>query len=97
MKCNLLGNGDFPTNSGAECDAYVADKQSAFDDAKKKDIIGYVGVGVGAAVLVTGVVILLTGERANEYAALPSEHSRGPRLSCSFGPGNFGASLAGSF
>jgi hypothetical protein len=92
--CNLFS---VPANSRAECDAYVDEKQTAYDDAKKKDIIGYVGLGVGGAVLVTGVVILLTGESANEYAALPSSQSRRPRLSCSFGPGNFGASLAGSF
>jgi len=84
-------------NSPAECQAYVDDKQSAYDSAKKKDVIGYVGIGVGAAALVTGVVVLLTGESANEYAALPAGQSRRPRLSCSFGPGNFGASLAGSF
>lgn len=95
--CNLLKEFEGPANSEAECNAYVADKESAYNDAKKKDVIGYVGVGVGAAVLVTGVVILLTGESANEYAALPSGQSRRPRLSCSFGPGNFGASLAGSF
>jgi PEGA domain len=90
--CDFAGG-----NSQAECNAYVDDKQSAYDDAKKKDLIGYVGIGVGAAALVTGVVILLTGESAHEYAALPAEQSRWPRLSCNFGPGSFGAALAGSF
>jgi hypothetical protein len=95
--CNLLGNenGD-PTNSGAECDAYVADKQSAYDDAKKKDIIGYVGIGVGAAVLVTGVVVLLTGESAHEYAAAGSP-LRKPRWALTGGPGDWGAGLSASF
>lgn len=95
--CNIFNEFKGPVSSAAECNAYVADKESAYSDAKKKDVIGYVGVGVGAAVLVTGVVILLTGERANEYAALPSGPSQRPRLSCFFGPGNVGASLAGSF
>jgi hypothetical protein len=95
--CNVFAVEGSPVNTPAECQAYVDDKQSAYDNAKKKDVIGYVGIGVGAAVLVTGVVVLLTGESAHEYAALPRPQSRGPRLSCSFGPGNFGAALAGSF
>lgn len=92
--CNLFST---PVNSVGECQAYVDDKQSAYDSAKTKDVIGYVGIGVGAAALATGVIVLLTGESANEYAALPAGQSRRPRLSCSFGPGNFGASFAGSF
>jgi hypothetical protein len=84
-------------NIPAECQAYVDDKQSAYNDAKKKDVIGYVGIGVGAAALVTGVVVLLTGESANEYGALSPGQSRRPRLAWGPGPGNFGASLSGSF
>jgi hypothetical protein len=86
------------TNTPAECDAFVADKQSAYDDAKKKDIIGFVGIGVGAAVAVTGVVILLTGPGKDEYGALSPEKSRRPRWALTGGPGNLGGlGLAGSF
>jgi hypothetical protein len=98
-------NNELATNTGhclltiltTECQAYVDGKQSDYDDAKRKDIVGYVGIGVGAAVLVTGVVVLLTGQSANEYAALPRERSRRPRLAFSGGPGNFGAALSGAF
>lgn len=88
-----FASGDDPDN----CTAIAAEKKKAYDDAKKRDLIGYVGVGVGAAVLVTGVVVLLTGESADEYAALPGERTKWPRLSYSFGPGNVAAALTGSF
>jgi len=52
---------------------------------------------VGAAVLVTGVVVLLTGESAHEYAAVPAEKSRRARWALTGGPGNFGAALTASF
>jgi hypothetical protein len=98
-------NQELATNTGhclltiltTECQAYVDGKQSDYDDAKRKDIIGYVGIGVGAAALVTGVVVLLTGPSANEYGALAPQKSRRPQLAFSGGPGNFSAALVGSF
>jgi hypothetical protein len=94
----LPPNCDFKNGqSPQDCQAYVDGKQAAYDDAKKKDVIGFVGIGVGAAVLVTGVVVLVTGQSANEYAALPTEKSRRPRFAFSGGPGNFGATLTGAF
>jgi hypothetical protein len=81
-------------NSKDECQDYVDGKQSEYDSAKNRDVIGYVGIGVGAAALVTGVVFLLTGESADKYA---SRRSAAPRLAFSGGPGNFGALLTGSF
>jgi len=96
--CNTLNSDpNFPTNSPAECDAYIASKQSAYDSAKNKDIIGFVGIGVGAAALVTGVVVLLTGPSANEYASVPAQQTRRPRWALTGGPGNFGAGLTASF
>lgn len=75
------------------CQAFVDGKQSDYDDAKKKDIVGYVGIGVGAAALVTGVVILLTGEKADEYNAARAR----PRFALASGPGNAGLGLSGWF
>jgi len=98
--CNLLGVIDdpsIPTQSQDTCNAYVADKQSAYDSAKNKDIIGFVGIGVGAAAIVTGVVVLLTGPGPDEYGALDPEKSRRSRFALTGGPGNFGAALSGSF
>ncbi len=88
-----FANGDDPQ----VCTAIRDDKQSAYDDAKKKDAIGFIGIGVGAAVLVTGVVVLLTGERAGQYAADPEVRPHRLRLALTGGPGNFGAALTGLF
>ncbi len=98
-------NQELATNTGhclltiltSECQSYVDDKQAAYNSAKNKDVIGYVGIGVGAAVLITGVVVLLTGESASEYAALSLERSRRPRFAFSGGPGNLSAALTGAF
>jgi PEGA domain len=83
------------SNTPAECQAYVDEKQSEYDDAKRKDVIGFVGIGVGAAALVTGAVFLLTGEDTDKYASLPK--GRRPSLALSAGPGSWGAVLRGSF
>jgi PEGA domain len=84
-------------NSPDECNAYTASKQSAYDSAKNKDVIGFVGIGVGAAAIVTGVVVLLTGPGKDEYGALDPEKSRRSRFALTTGPGNFGAGLSASF
>ncbi|MDF3065343.1 MAG: hypothetical protein K0R38_944 [Polyangiaceae bacterium] len=82
-------------NTPAECQAYVDEKQTEYDNAKGRDLIGFVGIGVGAAALVTGVVFLLTGEDSNKYASAPSK--RAPNIAFSAGPGSWGATLSGSF
>jgi hypothetical protein len=95
---NLPPNCDFANgNDPVACDAEVDNKQSAYDSAKNKDIIGFVGIGVGAAALVTGVVVLLTGPGADEYGALSPEKSRRSRWAFTGGPGNLGAGLSASF
>ena len=78
--------------------AYVAEKKSDYDDAKRKDIIGYVGIGVGAALTVTGVVFLLTGEDADKFGAAPSSSTASrPRWTLAAGPGDVGLGVLGSF
>ena len=92
--CSLL-DGD---NRPAECDEYVAGKESAYDDAKQKDIIGYVGLGVGGALIVTGVVFLLTGEDADRFGSLlPERAPRRLQLTWLGGPDQLGVGLHGSF
>jgi hypothetical protein len=86
------------TNSQEECDAFVASARQKFDSAKSKDVIGFVGIGVGAAVAVTGLVLLLTGDDPGRYDKPPSNKlSRrpppGPRFMVGPGPGHFGGSL----
>jgi len=78
----------------ADCQAYVDDKQAKYNSAKNRDIIGYVGIGVGAAALVTGVVFLLTGESGDDYA---SASPLRPRFAFSGGPSSGFATLSGVF
>lgn len=71
------GNGDVQdcnTTSGGNadvCNALVKDFEARYDSARNeasaKDLVGYVGVGVGAAALVTGVVLLVTGDDPDRY------------------------------
>lgn len=81
-------------NTPAECQAYVDEKQSEYDSAKGRDVIGFVGIGVGAAALVTGAVFLLTGEDSDKYA---SRSPGRPNLAFSAAPAGWGAALTGSF
>jgi hypothetical protein len=75
-------------NDREECNAHLAAQRTAYDDAKSKDVVGYVGLGVGAAVAVVGGVLLLTGEPADKYARR-SAVARGLRFTA-------GPTLAGS-
>ena len=80
------------------CNAYVDDAQARRDSARNKDIVGYVGIGVGSAALVTGVVLLLTGESSHRYDPPKSEDaSKGRRFALTPGPGQFGLGLAAAF
>ena len=71
--------------------------QSDYDAAKTRELIGFVGIGVGAAAIATGVIVLLTGPGADEYGALDPQKSRRSRFAFTSGPGNFGAGLRASF
>jgi hypothetical protein len=77
----------------AECNAYVAEHKQKLDDTEARDVIGYVGIGVGAAVLATGVVLLVTGEDTSRYERPRSARRPAPRLLVSAGPGIIGAGL----
>jgi hypothetical protein len=81
------------------CTDYLDTKQSDYDNAKQKDIIGYVGLGVGGALVVTGVVFLLTGEDADEYGWLVPGAPAKQRVQLSWqaGPDQLGVGLHGSF
>jgi len=67
---------NFPTQLQGHCDDFLASKQSAYDSAKGKDIIGFVGIGVGAAAIVTGVVVLLTARQRRLRRARAREITR---------------------
>jgi hypothetical protein len=92
--CNILGG----VNTRDECQAYVDETKSELDAAERKDIIGYVGIGVGAALTVTGVVFLLTGEDADKFGSAPSSSTASrARWTLAAGPGDVGLGVLGSF
>ncbi len=85
-----------PDQTQMQCDQARADAQSKVDAGRTKSIAGFVGIGVGGAVAVTGLVLLLTGDDPDQY-----EHPRaglpGARFALRTGPGEIGASLSASF
>ena len=92
--CNISGANGNPDQCNA--DRIAAAKN--LDNAKSKDVIGYVGIGVGGAVAITGVVLLLTGESSSRFDAPKSEDaSKRRRLALTPGPGQFGLGLLTSF
>ncbi|HVW30827.1 MAG TPA: PEGA domain-containing protein [Polyangiaceae bacterium] len=75
------------------CDTAFANAQNKYDSGKTLVTTGYIGIGVGGALLVTGVVLLLTGESTDKYDH-PASHTLGknrpPKFALVPGPGQFG-------
>jgi hypothetical protein len=87
------------TGDAAACNQIVADAQANYDSIKSRDIIGYIGIGVGAAAFVTGIVVLVTGDDPHRYDR-PSHDlgaSTKPRFALTPGPGQVGTGFAVSF
>ena len=86
--------------NSALCDKTRSDAASKVDNTKTLRTVGFVGIGVGSAVAVTGLVLLITGGPPDKY-----EHSnergvgkaRESRFSIVPGPGQFGSGLRMSF
>ena len=89
----VIANGDRPD----VCQALLDDTESSYTHTKNRDAFGYVGLGVGAAAIATGVVVPLTGPGKDEYASSAPEKLSRPRLAFTGGPGNWGAVLSGAF
>ncbi len=76
------------------CDKGFSDAQNKYSSAKGLITGGYVGIGVGGALLVTGVVLLLTGEDSDRFDH-PETHSlgrksQGPSFAVVPGPASSG-------
>ncbi len=83
-----------------QCNARLLDAQSRSNSASDRRTLGFVGVGVGAAVAAAGVVILLTGESSHRFDA-PEEtaahRTRRTGLLVLPGPGQAGLALGAAF
>ncbi len=70
------------------------------DSVKNRDIIGYVGIGVGGAAVVTGVILLVTGGDPGKYDKPTSRslgHNDGPKFALTPGPGQIGTGFSVTF
>jgi hypothetical protein len=56
-----------------QCEATLDGSYDTLQDAKHRNIIGYVGVGVGGAAVVTGVVLWLLAKDPSRYRTQPGE------------------------
>jgi hypothetical protein len=80
------------------CDRARADAQGKVDSATTLRAAGWVGVGVGGAVAVSGLVLLLTGDDPDKYdRPRTTGRNPGPRLTVAGGPGLLGAELRVAF
>ena len=85
-----------PDQTQYQCDLARSNAQNDVDHGKSTANVGYVGIGVGAAVAVTGVVLLLTGDDPNKYDEKRAVAPK-PRWALLPGPGQFGAALGATF
>lgn len=91
--CDLSGGEPFE-----QCNLNVQNAEDAYDSAKARDIPGYVMIGVGAAALGTGIVLLLTGESAHRFdPPTNSAKVKAPSWAFAPGPGQFGLGLSTTF
>lgn len=80
------------------CDAWVDAKFEILDDKSKRDVFGWLGVGVGAAAIGTGVVLLLTGDDPDRYSPERPEIARPRLVPLAWGaPGGGGLGARASF
>jgi hypothetical protein len=75
------------------CNEAILSAQDKFDGAKGRDVIGYIGIGVGAAATGLGLYFLLTGDNPNKYDKKPTPDLIGS-LTPRFAVGPRGAALA---
>jgi hypothetical protein len=89
-----------PTTPFADCDAELSTRYDNLQSAKSLTKVGYILMGAGAAVAVTGVVLLLTGDDVSRYETRRGDPAaRGPTVLpiVSLGPGEGWFALRGAF
>jgi hypothetical protein len=95
-----LASGAATVQNPAACSAIADDADAAYKAARGRDVYGWVGVGVGAAAAVTGVVLLLTGDDPRRYDHKPTDFAALKPRAIPVGwaaPGAAGAAIVGTF
>jgi hypothetical protein len=96
--CDFRSGFESSGGTSEVCDRARADAQGNVDSAKTLRAAGWVGVGVGGAVAVSGLVLLLTGDDPDKYdRPRPTGRNLGPRVTVAGGPGLLGAELRVAF
>ena len=91
------GTCDFTENvNQAACNAMFADANQRVTDANNRITAGYIVGGVGAAVVITGAVLLLTNDDPAKYDRKTSSSTRPTLLGWTTGSGG-GLTLLGRF
>lgn len=62
------------------CEATLNQYQEAYDSARSRDVIGYVGLGVGGAAIAVGVILLIVGDDPSKYDREPVDQPLGLRI-----------------
>jgi hypothetical protein len=81
----------------AACNALLANANQRINDANTKMTIGYIVGGVGAAVAITGGILLLTNDDPDRYERKTASSSQRPTLMGWAGGGGGGLVLLGRF
>jgi hypothetical protein len=82
----------------AKCNAAVKAAKDELDSVKSRDLIGYIGIGVGAAATGLGLYFLLTGDNPNKYDKKSQSDVLGsltPRFA--IGPNSAAFAVSGDF
>jgi len=98
--CDWRNGYDSQDGSDQPCRKLFNDANDDIDGAKNMRLAGYITMGVGGAIAVTGVILLLTGNDPNKYerTAEPARaRSKGPQFSLVPGPGQVGTGLRVTF
>jgi hypothetical protein len=98
--CDFRSGFESSGGTPARCDQERIDAQDQIDHFKTLGLIGYVGVGVGGAIAVTGLIVLLTGDDPNKYERAPARaasRAQKPRFSIVPGPGDLGSGVRVTF
>jgi hypothetical protein len=95
--CDWLSGFESSGGTAEQCDSLRNDAQDEVNSAKTLRTIGFIGIGAGAAVAATGLVLILTGDDPNRYdrsrdrARLKTPR---PRVALTNGPTPLGAGLS---